>query len=428
MHTVLVEATELALEVILGIDPRAVPQGASDGVTGVLREPARAAVTGAEAAKARPTEVERWVHERLGGPTRAASDTRAAVRRATKDLAAGIHAKPGEKTVRNGVEAHPREHLLSFLRDLSGWLKWLLKLATKILDDVLGILRRFLGCVVPWAIAGLDDLVALLSELGPLCDDLRRAVILVDVLVVNLTGIFTDVYDPQTHTFDFRRINGYDYRAWLKKLGASDDVVFSAPIRFLYAGTFANLAPGTKTGSYAAGTAICGALEALAYKRSIVWMFRSGTGDTMIMPIYQVLQYHGVHFEFFRAVRNVVPCADGSASRPSSWAKQVSLREARDDGYTPWFHYFAQETDPARLPHPSALRVNRNLPRRARWRRGAWIWRAPGGRLERRGDRPAHPRRRRLPTRRCWPSPSRRSPTCAPASSPTRARARAGGP
>ncbi len=159
-----------------------------------------------------------------------------------------------------------------------------------------------------------EDVLALMEKLverlaGRLADaDLHFRLIVqgVEFAAVGLRGILGDVWDPATKTFRWSKIDGEDYRAWLTRWGATDLLLDSSIVRFAYTGLFANLADGRGAGGLvSAGTAMRTMLEASGYKGSFVWQLSAGTGDTMIMPLYDVLVARGVEFRFFRQVQGI---------------------------------------------------------------------------------------------------------------------------
>ena len=161
-------------------------------------------------------------------------------------------------------------------------------------------------------------------------DELRRLQQMLEFAVVNLTGILADVYDPADGQFHFYRIDDIDYRAWLKKHGASDTLTHFVAVRFFYTGTFANqIGIPQQGGSVAAGVALEFVLRSVGYKGSFVWQFRSGIGDGLVMPLYQVLAHRGVKFEFFSEVQAVTPGTDGTIASVQV-AQQVTLVQPYD--------------------------------------------------------------------------------------------------
>jgi uncharacterized protein with NAD-binding domain and iron-sulfur cluster len=137
-------------------------------------------------------------------------------------------------------------------------------------------------------------------------EGIRRAWILLELTYVHLKGVLADVYDAEARRFRFERIDALDYREWLARHGASTLALDSAVVRFVYTGTFSNgPGSGTERGLVAAGTALRFVARSAGYKGAFVWKFKAGTGDTLVAPLYQVLQSRGVRFEFFRDLQQV---------------------------------------------------------------------------------------------------------------------------
>lgn len=152
---------------------------------------------------------------------------------------------------------------------------------------------------------------------------LKRINLMIAFAYYNLKGILEDVYDPATDKFDFNRINDLDYREWLTKHGASEWVIFSVVVRFFYTGTFANLV-NEKGGAIAAGTALFFFTKSIGFKGSFVFQFVYGTGDVMVMPLYEVLKNRGVEFKFFHEIQQVHYSDTGTIEK-ISFAEQVKL-------------------------------------------------------------------------------------------------------
>jgi uncharacterized protein with NAD-binding domain and iron-sulfur cluster len=139
----------------------------------------------------------------------------------------------------------------------------------------------------------------------------------------NLKGILEDVYDPKTKSFDFKKINKYDYRQWLGMQGAPQWLVDSVIVRFFYTGTFANLV-NENGGAVAAGTALMFFSKSIGYKGSFVYQMVYGTGDVMVMPMYEVLKKRGVTFKFFHKIEQVHYSSTGAIEN-ISYSQQVQL-------------------------------------------------------------------------------------------------------
>lgn len=160
----------------------------------------------------------------------------------------------------------------------------------------------------------------------------------------NIRGLLADVYDPQTHSLDFTRINHLDYRAWLKNNGAGELTLDSAATRFIYTGTFHNLSGQNRQGYIAAGVATNFLTSAIGYKGSFVWKFKGGTADTMVTPIYKVLQHRGVSFKFFHKTEQVHYSDSGNIEKITI-AEQVSLKGEK---YNPIYSLKGLDVWPAR--------------------------------------------------------------------------------
>lgn len=162
--------------------------------------------------------------------------------------------------------------------------------------------------------------------------DTRRFWILAQLGMINLKGLENDCYDPQTGTYDFNRINHLDYRDWLKKWGATEEVIYSAPVKDLYALVFAYPSGDTSLpGQLEAGTAILGAmLIILGYKGAVLHRFHGGTADVIVTPLYQVLMARGVKVKFFHKVQEIKYSA-GEEIEEILMDEQVRLTDEHED-------------------------------------------------------------------------------------------------
>lgn len=217
-----------------------------------------------------------------------------------------------------------------------------------------------IGKVVDVLRRGVTHLESGVSELNADHDKLRRILLLVELLCVNLAGIVADVWDPETRSFEWTKIDHLDYREWIRGHGASPRVADSAVVRFLYTGTFSNLTgPSDEGGLVAAGTALRFLVESAGYKGSFVWQFRGGTGDTFIMPLYEVLMARGVRFELFREVKQV-HWSDTGAIERITIDEQVKLDS---DVYVPTIRVGKLRAWPG---HPLYLQLDKDQAKKLR--------------------------------------------------------------
>ncbi|MEM6377385.1 MAG: NAD(P)-binding protein [Bacteroidota bacterium] len=126
----------------------------------------------------------------------------------------------------------------------------------------------------------------------------RHLWIAMDFALSNMRGMIKD--GVVTEGFDV--INNIDYRDWIKKHGASEITLTSAPVQAIYGLVFG----GYKFYTFEAGTALRGALRmALTYRGAVYYRMQAGMGDTIFGPAYEVLKKRGIKFEFFHKVLNL---------------------------------------------------------------------------------------------------------------------------
>ncbi len=145
----------------------------------------------------------------------------------------------------------------------------------------------------------LDTLRGALGALLEQDDALRRLWILLDLAVTTMLGIARDDLVRR----GFAAVDDIDFRAWLRKHGASELAVESALVRAVYDLVFhAPRGQGDHTG-FAAGTALRMTLRFVGgYKGAVGWWMAAGTGETLVAPLYEVLARRGVKFRFFERV------------------------------------------------------------------------------------------------------------------------------
>lgn len=160
--------------------------------------------------------------------------------------------------------------------------------------------------------------------------------------ITNIKGTLLDVFDPAKGELDYDKINHLDYREWLSQHGASQQLLESAIVRFLYVGTFHNLTGPKRQGALAAGVGLHFLTLSMGYKGAFVWKFKAGTADTMITPIYLVLKNRGVKFKFFHKVKQVHYSESGEIEE-ISMAEQVTLKNS---SYTPTYKFKGIEVWP----------------------------------------------------------------------------------
>jgi uncharacterized protein with NAD-binding domain and iron-sulfur cluster len=183
----------------------------------------------------------------------------------------------------------------------------------------------------------LDDLRELREDLDDFSLDPRRLFLVIELGAVNVIGILED----SVLTEGFAAIDDLDYREWLRKWYASDEVIYSAPVRMIYDLAFAYPNGDTgdqvpsQAGDMAAGTLLHSALlMLLGYKGAMAWKMQAGMGETIFAPIYQVLKARGVKFEFFTKVTDLAPNPNTGTIDEIAIDQQTTLKPGLTD-YNP---------------------------------------------------------------------------------------------
>jgi uncharacterized protein with NAD-binding domain and iron-sulfur cluster len=116
-------------------------------------------------------------------------------------------------------------------------------------------------------------------------------------------------------------IDDEDFRAWLSRHGARHDTIQSPLVRGLYHAAFAVHEP------LGAGTILHALLRMVStYKGAILYRMQAGMGDTVFVPLYEVLRRRGVRFEFFSSVQQLELSTDKRRIERIVVDRQATLR------------------------------------------------------------------------------------------------------
>jgi uncharacterized protein with NAD-binding domain and iron-sulfur cluster len=134
--------------------------------------------------------------------------------------------------------------------------------------------------------------------------ELRRVFEIVDLTLTSIRGVIRD--GLVTHPDGFNAISHLDWREWLTRHGASKHAVESSFLDSLYNIAFAYENGDPSRPNAAAGEALrCAVRAFLDYRGSFFWKMRTGMGDAVFAPYYEVLRRRGVKFEFFHRLSNI---------------------------------------------------------------------------------------------------------------------------
>lgn len=192
--------------------------------------------------------------------------------------------------------------------------------AHALLHDAVADLARFVERIGHAVNARVDAMIQNDLEAIPI---LRRALSLLELGYFMFKGIVVD--DVARKGFD--QLDHLDLREWLASHGAQSVALDSDTLRVAYESIFA-----FKDGSYelpnlAAGAGLRGLLRLSGtYKEAFAWKMQAGMGDTIFAPFYEVLSKRGVQFEFFSALRDIVPSDDGTQIEQLVIGRQATIK------------------------------------------------------------------------------------------------------
>lgn len=152
---------------------------------------------------------------------------------------------------------------------------------------------------------------------------------LIDLALANIRGLFIDevIYYRSLDSLD-----EYDYKEWLRKHGAREASVNSAFVRVLYDLVYGFPEGNVAKPQLAAGTAIRILTTIIfQYNGAIMWKMQAGMGDTVIAPLYKVLERRGVKFKFFHVAKQLHLDEDQNSIASITMARQINLKNPEQE-------------------------------------------------------------------------------------------------
>jgi uncharacterized protein with NAD-binding domain and iron-sulfur cluster len=200
-------------------------------------------------------------------------------------IRAGLAALPTD------AEAHRDEHVAAIVEPMTELLSWFTRL------------------LAPW----------LRHHPG-----VRRAYMIADFGAALIRGVFAD----QLLRDGLDKIDGEEFRTWLKRHGASDITLNGALVSGWHAFFFAYINGDTTRPSLSAASALRTLFRyCFTYRGSFFWKMQAGMGDTIFTPLYQALSRRGVKFKFFHKVDELHFSKGGVAS---DWVESISITRQVD--------------------------------------------------------------------------------------------------
>lgn len=149
---------------------------------------------------------------------------------------------------------------------------------------------------------------------------LRVAWVAVDVTLAMIRGMIADRLVEETWV-DWRRLDHEDFRAWLRRHGASAEAVTSSTVNGVYAGAY------MADQEMGAGTGLHWTLRMLyTYRGSIFYKMQAGMGDVVFAPLFLVLRRRGVKFRFFHRADALRLSADRSRVEEVVFGRPIGVR------------------------------------------------------------------------------------------------------
>jgi uncharacterized protein with NAD-binding domain and iron-sulfur cluster len=129
----------------------------------------------------------------------------------------------------------------------------------------------------------------------------------------------------------FEVIDDEEFRAWLRRHGASEMGINNALNDSLYEGAFAYVGGDQQQPNMGAGAVTQSFFRLyLGYKGAVSYKMQAGMGDVVFAPLYTVLKERGVRFEFFHKVNALRYDTAGNAIARVECERQVRLERPYD--------------------------------------------------------------------------------------------------
>lgn len=173
----------------------------------------------------------------------------------------------------------------------------------------------------------------------------RRAVLFqaARLAFVVVLGLLRDGIPKTLEGFDDERYDSLDLRAWLKKHGASDDLLRSEVLVGLYNASFCYPGGDFERGNLSAGVSLRTILlMGFTYKGAFMWKMQASMGDIVFAPLYEALMRRGLEADratgtrgsltvnFFHKVTKLSLAQDGG--KPSIGAIEIAEQATLKNG------------------------------------------------------------------------------------------------
>lgn len=167
-------------------------------------------------------------------------------------------------------------------------------------------------------------------------DGLRHMCWIAQIGLATLKGLLRD--KPTV----WEDLDKYDFRAWLFSNGFPTSLGSIPPVESVYISGFAWVNGDMSNPDYAAGAALQTVLlTAGDYEGEWAYYMKAGTGDTLVLPLYQWLVNKGVEFKFFHRVVGMSPSPDNLFLDQVDIDVQATLKDTTPNAkYDPLVYLF----------------------------------------------------------------------------------------
>jgi uncharacterized protein with NAD-binding domain and iron-sulfur cluster len=158
---------------------------------------------------------------------------------------------------------------------------------------------------------------------------LRQALLTLDFYATLIVGALSD--NVAVNGFD--GLDDEDWTDWLLRHGIHH-ATLQSPVVMITVNICYQSPDGdtSRCARMAAGAYLDWTLRTCAYATAFLWSFAAGSGETVVAPIYQVLERRGVKFEFFHKVEGLRLAQDRKTVAAVDFTLQATLKD-------PWRGY-----------------------------------------------------------------------------------------
>ncbi len=149
----------------------------------------------------------------------------------------------------------------------------------------------------------------------------------IDYMVALIRGLNRSCVLDGDHPSDVDALDHLDYKDWLRDCGISEATLKTglpnvpAFICFQFPDGDTTRDPSMSAAAYIGWMVRLALVNGSSYS-----FFRSGTGESVIAPMFRSAQQAGAHFEFFHKLQDLIPSADGSTIDRVVFRRQARLR------------------------------------------------------------------------------------------------------